>query len=115
MMVTKLNRSLRNAPPSEACLLQHSKRAVVQAVYVWSQWCNVSPNIPDPASSGWQREDSGYVPLWPLFSEASKYCKKLVKCGFKALCTHVCKCKQLALPCTSLCVCDGQCNQEDML
>lgn len=110
MLVTKKCRQLESVPPTEAALLQHVKRAILQGGYIWSQWSALQPNLPDPEQWGWKRSDSGYTPLWSVLPELSKHCQELVRCGCKSLCTNMCKCAGLFLACTALCACDGMCK-----
>lgn len=110
-LVTKKNRALESIPPTEDALMQHVKRAAFQAGHIWGQWKEKCPVLPTPEDWGWKKQASSYRPIWTILPDASKHCKELVKCGCKSLCsTRRCKCKKLALPCSSLCFCDGQCG-----
>ena len=60
------NRKLENIPPSKAALLQHVKRASLQAGHVWEQALIANPTLPGPSEWGWQKEDNDgqWTPLW---------------------------------------------------
>ena len=75
-------------PPTEAALMQHTRRAVFQAGYVWSQWNEKTPTLPNPEHWGWRKSSSeSYEPVWTEMPAASKSWKEFVKCVCKALCT----------------------------
>ena len=63
MLYTKKNRAIENIPPTADALLQHTKRAALQA-RIWSDCllCE-APNLL-PAQWGWKlAEDGGFEPL----------------------------------------------------
>ena len=96
--------------PTRVALEQHVKRTVYQGGYVWGQSLIANPVLPSPTSWGWiKTSDDLYVPNWTILPEASKACYKLVSCKCKKGCVKNCKCKKLALECTALCACAGEC------
>ena len=102
--------NVKAIPPTRAALEQHVKRAVYQGGYVWGQSLVASPVLPPPTSWGWMKAvDNSYEPNWTTLPEASAACNELVACKCKKGCLRNCKCKKLALECTALCVCAGEC------
>uniref|UniRef100_H3APT7 Uncharacterized protein n=1 Tax=Latimeria chalumnae TaxID=7897 RepID=H3APT7_LATCH len=67
-------RALENNPRS---LMQHVKRAALQAGYVWSQMLLPQPELPSPAVWGWEQTEHGWTPKWTILPEASKACYEL--------------------------------------
>ena len=80
-------RQIQNIPPTRDALVQHIKRAIFQAAYIWGEMFVRMPEMPSPANWGWQRNsDSGpWSPLWITLSEAAKACRELLKCQCKNL------------------------------
>ena len=113
-LFTKRGRMLETIPPTEAALLEHTKRAVLQAL-VWKEAVIPQPEVLDPEKWGWVKKDDTYRPVWTTLPEASKICSELVKCGCnveKRGCIGNCKCVRADLPCTALCACDGKCQRD---
>ena len=110
-LFTHQGRNIDNLPPTQAALLQHLKRAVLQAGHVWSQALNPSPELPSPKYWGWKWTSSGWTPVWTDLPDASKACSELVHCGCRKGCKHQCKCKAMNLQCTDLCFCKGGCTE----
>ncbi|CAM1324835.1 Uncharacterised protein r2_g3373 [Pycnogonum litorale] len=91
--------------------MQHIKRAAYQAGHVWTKTLLANPNLPAPIEWGWAKDGDFWCPVWSLKPEASKTCRELIKCSCrKSNCTGRCKCHKANLPCTQLCVCEGQCT-----
>ena len=109
------SRQIENIPPTRSALLQHSKRAALQAGHVWFQSVIRTPELPDPKLWGWTRSDekSSWEPFWTDLPEASKACRELIKCQCKTSCRRSsrCSCAKPNLKCTSLCFCSGECSQ----
>lgn len=103
--------SMKDIPPTQAALLQHSNRAVYQAS-IWSNSLQAIQAAPSPKEYGWVESDQTWTPLWTRLPEAAKVCRELLKCGCKAvpLCSRNCRCKNAGLPCTALCKCSGECK-----
>ena len=55
-------RSIDNIPPTQGALLQHIKRAVLQASYIWEKALEPSPDIPSPGDWGYKLSPSGWIP-----------------------------------------------------
>jgi hypothetical protein len=113
MLFSKSTRSLENIPPSRDALQEHTKRAVFQAGYVWTQATVRRPEVPSPEDWCWERGDNGWTPTWTTLPEASKVCKELVRCGCRKSCSGLSRCFKASLPCTSLCYSAGNCHQQD--
>ena len=59
-MFVKKGRQFDTIPPTKAALLEHSKRAVLQAGYIWGQALIPNPTLPSPQDWGWTL-DGGFV------------------------------------------------------
>ena len=81
-------------PPTEAALLQHTKRAVYQAGHCWGQTLLVRPHLPSPSEWGWVLETDGWQPFWTNLPEVTASCRQLVKCGCSKGCRGNCSCKK---------------------
>ena len=60
---SKKSRAIENIPPTQAALLQLTKRAVYQAGHVWGSSLIAKPQIPSPQEWGWRREGSEWKPV----------------------------------------------------
>lgn len=104
--------SVQRIPPTLDALKQHVKRAIYQGCYIWGQTLIPSPVLPPVTSWGWCKVNDGlYVPEWITIPEAAKACDELIRCGCKMGCKKGCKCKKSNLPCTDLCICEGECSR----
>lgn len=113
LLFTQKGRQIDHIPPTSAALLQHSKRAVFQAGYIWGQSLIPEQEIPPPSDWGWIRNiDQMWLPLWTTIPEAAKSCTELIRCACKTDhgCRGRCKCIKANLKCTALCKCGGDCN-----
>ncbi|KAL9960530.1 hypothetical protein ACROYT_G034002 [Oculina patagonica] len=112
-LFTKKGRGLEELPPTHDALEQHLKRATYQGGFVWGQATIPMPVLPNPTDWGWTVSREGQMqPLWVTLPAAAVSCKELVHCGCKKTCGKRCKCVKADLPCTPLCVCDGQCLRD---
>jgi hypothetical protein len=109
-LFTKGSRSIDHLPSTKSALIQHIKRAILQASFIWWQALKPCPVIPSPTTWGWQASHTGWEPFWTDLPEASIACKELIHCGCKKGCRGQCKCHTLNLPCTELCYCKGGCT-----
>ena len=103
-------KGLLNIPPTKGALLQHLKRAVFQASYIWAKSLDPTQNLPSPEQWGYKQTHNGWVPHWtdlPQFTSSSNY---LTKCGCNKGCNYRCKCRKINLKCTKLCKCKGNCS-----
>ncbi|CAG2187553.1 unnamed protein product [Mytilus edulis] len=112
-LFTRKGRAIDNIPPTEAALLEHSKRACYMASQCWDRCLEPSPSFTDPGEWGWERNKSKmWVPFWTSLQEASACCNELIKCGCKNGCRGRCKCLKAMLSCTALCKCGGECDRD---
>ncbi len=112
-LFSQKGRAMDGLPPTQAALVEHTKRAAYQAGHVWAQMFVTVPNIPSPGEWGWlQTTDGGWEVKWTSLPEASQVCRELVKCGCKKGCRRQCKCVKAALQCTALCLCGGLCERQ---
>ena len=103
-------RLLDKIPPTQDALLQHIKRALLKAGYIWKQALKCKPILPPFTEWGWKRDTSGLLtPLWSLLSDIRHTGSLLLPCNCRVSCTGNCKCARAGLNCTSLCRCDGAC------
>jgi len=108
ILYTRKNRAIENIPPTSDALLQHCKRAALQA-HIWRDCLYANGPAYDPTEWGWKvANDGGFAPLWCTIPDISSHCAELVKCSCKTVCQN-CKCRRYGLRCTKLCACDGQC------
>ena len=113
-LFTQKGRSIECIPPTSAALLEHTKRAVFQAGYVWGQALKLLPDLPSPAEWGWVRENAKWEPFWSSLSQAAVSCQELLRCGCNPEkgCRGKCKCFKAAMLCTALCRCGGNCDRD---
>lgn len=110
VLFTQKGREIEMIPPTQAALIQHTKRTIYQAGHVWNQCMVINPELPQPSDWGYEMSLYGeWKPFWTELPEAAKVCYELKKCGCKTGCQRRCTCKGLNLKCTALCLCNGQC------
>ena len=109
------HQSLENLPPTQAALIQHIKRALLQASFYWNQATAVQQDIPEFNAWGWFRDSTRktWEPYWTNLGDASKACTILLHCGCKTACRGHCKCCKAVVRCTSICACEGSCTNND--
>ena len=113
-LFTRKGRDIDTIPPTADALLQHTKRAVLQAGFCWGKSLEKSPHLPLPSEWGWEKGPQAlWQPLWTTVPQASKSCQELLRCGCKSDkgCTGRCKCVRAQLQCTALCYCGGLCDR----
>jgi len=110
LLFSKKGRAIDGLPPTQAALIQHTKRAAYQAGHCWAQMMTAAPELPSPSEWGWNKKsDGGWNITWTTLPEASEACRELLRCGCKNGCRARCKCHKASLQCTALCQCGGQC------
>ena len=63
-LISTPNINLRTLVPSTSGILQHVKRACIQAGYLW-RLCKIEVMIPSPIEWGWKvLPDGSFVPRW---------------------------------------------------
>jgi len=102
-------------PPTLGALKQHVLRAHIQA-RVWGQADIAQQEFLDPLQNGYYKDEDGQ--LKPMTTEslpAPEAIIEMVRCQCKADCSsHRCSCNSVELPCTELCQCSTDCqNDED--
>ena len=98
-------RSIECIPPTEAVLLQHVKRAILQSK-IWRSCLCPRPEQLSPADYGWQKLDSDtWVPFWSDLPVVSDALQNLVRCSCKKRCSGNCTYCQYGLKCTAPCAC----------
>lgn len=102
-------RAIENIPPTRASLLQHLKRAIYQACYIWCQALTPVISLPSPSDWGWQMQGR-WMPFWTTLPEVCKASRQLIRCSCVKGCRGNCKCNKAVLKCTALCNCGGECS-----
>jgi hypothetical protein len=102
-------------PPTQAALFEHVKRSLLQAAFIWKQSTTAQQSIPSSDKWGWELDPdkNQWMPFWTKLADASKACALLLHCGCTKACRGNCKCSRAGLRCTTLCGCEGGCNNND--
>ena len=100
-------------PPTLGALKQHVLRAHVQAS-VWGQADIAQQEFIDPLQNGYHKDKDGQLkPVPTELLPAPEAIIEMVRCQCKADCSsNRCSCKSLGLPCTELCQCSANCQNE---
>ena len=109
-LFVKKGRQFDTIPPTRAALLEHSKRAVLQAGYIWGQALTPNPTLPSPQDWGWTLDGGLWMPFWTTLPDVMGSCQELVRCGCKKGCRRQCSCVKASLRCTALCKCPDECD-----
>jgi len=113
-LFTKKGKPMEGLPPTEAALLQHTKRAVYQSGFCWFRSLQAEQNLPSPGEWGWLADDDcKWKPLWTDLPDVAKCLPELLKCGCKKGCSKRCRCLKANTRCTALCACDGACHDDE--
>ena len=106
---------LEAIPPSQAALLEHLKRSILQACFIWRQAATCHQVVPNFSAWGWKFDERSqqWVPFWTTLADASKEYALLLHCGCKKAYRGHCKCSKAGVRCTSLCKCEGGCVNND--
>ena len=112
LMFTVGLKPLESIPSTQHVLLQHTKRALLIAAFIWKQPLSKTSTIPKPSEWGWELSDR--TKAWALYltnlPDASKGCSLLFHCGCLVACKGNCKCHRAGLRCGPLCKCEGGCT-----
>jgi len=73
-LFTNRSRTLENIPPTKAALMHHVMRATFQAGYIWRQSLVRQPLLPNPSQWGWDKQETGWVPVWSNLPAAQQSC-----------------------------------------
>ena len=109
-MFARKQRSYEMIPPTQAALVQHTKRAAYQAGCIGSQSTLRQMELESPSEWGWQQQGDSWRTLWTALPQIAESCQQLTKCGCQTECRGRCKCYKFTLPCTELCSC--KCEDE---
>ncbi|KAG0728999.1 hypothetical protein GWK47_031282 [Chionoecetes opilio] len=101
-------------PPTMGALKQHIMRTHVQA-RIWGQASLPHQDLLDPLQNGYHKGDDGQLkPTTTSLPSAPKAILEMVRCHCKKDCSSQrCSCKSKALPCTDMCLCSAQCDNDD--
>ena len=115
VMFTYSQKSLDSIPPTQHALLQHAKRALLAAAFIWKQSLSKIPKIPQPSDWGWEwnTRTNQWVQFWTDLADVSHACSLLLHCGCVVACRSNCKCHRTGLRCSTLCKCEGGCTNND--
>ena len=113
LFITSL-KPLESIPPTKHALYQHVKRSVL-AAHHWIQALQKRPIILPPKNSGcaWNKRLKIWMPHWSDLTEVSEGYAYLISCQCKVYCKGNCKWYQGRFKCTSLCYCNGMCNNNE--
>jgi len=112
-LFSQKGRPMDGLPPTQAALVEHTKRAAYQAGHVWAQMFVAVPKLPSPGEWGWlQTTEGSWEVKWTTLPEASHACRELLRCGSQKGYRQQCKFVKAALQCTGLCLCRGLCDRE---
>ncbi|KAL8620009.1 hypothetical protein ACOMHN_015291 [Nucella lapillus] len=108
-------KSMDAIPPTHHALIQHAKRALLVASFIWSKSLTKEPEMPEPADWGseWNPRTKRWMPHWTDLPDVSEACSLLVRCGCAVACKGNCKCHRAGLHCSQLCKCQGGCTNND--
>ena len=106
---SRTSRGFDYLPPTRAALVEHIKRATLQAGD-WSQCLVPLQERANPSDWGWEDAGDVWVPFWTSLECASTAMRnELIRCSCTVRCTGNCSCTKAGLRCTSLCRCGGTC------
>ena len=101
-------------PPTKDELKQHIQRSNYQAL-VWKNALEIEPDMPDPDGHGWELVDGCLNVHWMDNEPAPNEILELVVCECRRQkCADECQCLQLQIPCTDICKCKSECNNQNM-
>ena len=100
--------NLRNIPVSRKGLLEHTRRACLQAGWLWREGkSNVAAQ--DPTNWGWTKSDGKFVPKWHTLDEDTDVLKVIQVCNCKKALCKKCKCTTNNMACLPFCACQQKC------
>ena len=103
-------------PPTKSALVEHAKRAVFQAGYVWGQSLTAQQILPSPSLWGWTPIENNWIPYWTQLPRAVKAMAHLmIRCKCSTRCTGNCTCSKEGVDCTDLCKCGCSCYVRDKM
>ena len=105
-------RQLESLPPTQDALFQHVLRAVYQGSFVWGQATIAMQILPKPTDWGWKMIQDEFAPMWGNLPPIAKALRELTTCGCVTCIANRCSCMKVDLPCTELCKCNGEHEQD---
>ena len=105
-------RQLESLPPTQDALFQHVLRAVYQGSFVWGQATIAMQILPKPTDWGWEMIQDEFAPMWGNLPPIAKALRELTTCGCVTCIANRCSCMKVDLPCTELCKCNGEHEQD---
>ena len=108
-LISTPNVNLRALVPSQSGILQHIKRACIQAGYLW-KLCELEVTIPDPIEWGWKSlPDGSFVPRWQDEAVIDGIIKPVIStCACSKGVCSMCSCKKSGVKCLVFCKCDKE-------
>ncbi|KAK3926365.1 Centromere-associated protein E [Frankliniella fusca] len=103
-LFTKYSRQIDDLPPTIDSLLQHTRRAALQA-QIWRQAFQTKQILPLATDWGWTQENGKWVPVWRTIPVAAESCNAFVRCKCKLACSGNCSCRKKGIKCRELCSC----------
>ena len=101
-------------PPTKDELKQHIQRSNYQGL-VWKNALEIEQDIPDPDGYGWKLVDGCLNVHWMDNEPAPNEILELVVCECRRQkCADEFQCLQLQIPCTDICKCKSECNNQNM-
>ena len=106
-LASKKDVSLAKLPPCEDSFAEHVKRASWQT-RLWVNSHLSSPELGDPTSWGWQRQNEELLPTYYTGIMASELIQNMFcLCNLKNACAKNCVYRQNSLPCIDICLCES--------
>ena len=107
------SKTLETILPTKAALEQDIKRASYQA-RCWSQALVQNPQLPRPSDCGWIKKEGKWHSMWTTLAVAAKSYHELICCKCEQGCICRCQCVKAGLKCTALCLCSGECSNQEV-
>ena len=105
-LISMPNVNLRMLVPSPSGILQHLKRACIQAGYFW-KLSEIETNIADPIKWGWKPlPDGSFVPHWQDETVTDNIKPIIAFCSCSKGKRSNCLCKKSSMKCVVNCNCD---------
>ena len=108
---TSADADIRKLMPSRNGLLQHTKRAIYQAAFLWRE-AVIDHYLPEPMQWGWSTDITGhYIPTWQENVFSQKALDELIAvCSCKLARCKNCRCAKANVSCLLLCGCKNKCT-----
>ena len=73
-------------PPTEAALLEHTKRAAFVAGHIWGRATHLEGTTTSPEGWGWTRSENRWKVVWTELPDIWKAARELDRCGCETGC-----------------------------